>query len=50
MKDEIINWDYSDLFQLYFDIKPILGNLNELLSLIDLRIIDIFSPKKRWDN
>lgn len=34
-KQEILNWDPSDLFQFYHDTKPIRGNLDVLLSLID---------------
>ena len=34
-KNEILNWEPSDLFQFYYDTKPIKGSLNELLPLID---------------
>ena len=34
-KKEIFNWDPSDLFQFYYDTKPIKGNLDELLPIID---------------
>ena len=34
-KKEIMNWEPSDLFQFYYDTKPIKGSLDELLSLID---------------
>ena len=34
-KNEIMNWEPSDLFQFYYDTTPIKGNLDELLSLID---------------
>ena len=34
-RDELLNWEPSDLFQFYYDTKPILGSLDELLSLID---------------
>ena len=34
-KNEILNWEPSDLFQFYYDTKPILGSLDELLPLID---------------
>ncbi|MBO5953277.1 MAG: nucleotidyltransferase domain-containing protein [Oscillospiraceae bacterium] len=34
-KQEILNWESSDLFQFYYDTKPIMGSLDELLSLID---------------
>ena len=34
-KREILNWEPSDLFQFYYDTKPIRGSLDELLLLID---------------
>lgn len=34
-KNEILNWEPSDLFQFYYDTKPIQGSLNELLPLLD---------------
>ena len=34
-KYELFNWEPSDLFQFYYDTKPIKGSLDELLSLID---------------
>lgn len=34
-KDEIMNWEPSDLFQFYYDTTPIEGSLDELLSVID---------------
>ena len=34
-KNEILNWDSSDLFQFYYDTKPILGTLEEISHLID---------------
>ena len=34
-KKEILNWEPSDLFQFYYDTKPIKGSLDELLLLID---------------
>ena len=34
-KNEILNWEPYDLFQFYYDTKPIKGSLDELLSLID---------------
>ena len=30
-KKEILNWEPSDLFQFYYDTKPIKGSLDELL-------------------
>ena len=34
-KEEILNWEASDLFQFYHDTTPIKGSLDELLSVID---------------
>ncbi len=34
-KDEILNWEPSDLFQFYYDTKPIKGSLDSLFKLID---------------
>lgn len=34
-KEEIINWEPADLFQFYYDTKPIKGSLDELLLVID---------------
>jgi len=34
-KDELLNWEPSDLFQFYYDTTPILGTLDELLKKID---------------
>ena len=34
-ENEILNWEPSDLFQFYYDTKPIKGSLDELLPLID---------------
>ena len=39
-KDEILNWEPSDLFQFYYDTTPIQGSLDELLPLIDHVAID----------
>ena len=39
-KDDIMNWEPSDLFQFYYDTKPIKGSLDELLPLIDDAAID----------
>ena len=39
-KKEIMNWESSDLFQFYYDITPIKGNLDELLSMIDESAVD----------
>ena len=34
-KDEILNWEPSDLFQFYFDTIALKGSLDDLLPLID---------------
>ena len=34
-KDELLNWEPSDLFQFYYDTIPIQGSLDELLMAID---------------
>ncbi len=39
-KEEILNWETSDLFQFYYDTKAIKGSLDELLPLIDNSAID----------
>lgn len=32
---ELLNWDPSDLFQFYFDTKPIIGEISCLLNIIN---------------
>ena len=39
-KDEILNWEPSDLFQFYHDTTAIKGSLDDLLPLIDCAAID----------
>ena len=39
-KNELLNWESSDLFQFYYDTKPIKGNLDELLLHIDNAAVD----------
>lgn len=39
-KDELINWEPSDLFQFYYDTTPIAGTLDELLTKIDNAAVD----------
>lgn len=34
-KQELLNWEPSDLFQFYYDTMPIKGSLDELLPCID---------------
>ena len=33
-REELMNWELSDLFQFYHDTKPILGSLDDLLPLL----------------
>ena len=39
-KDELLNWESSDLFQFYYDTTPIKGSLDEQLAVIDEASID----------
>ena len=39
-KDEILNWEPADLFQIYHDTTPIKGSLDELLPKIDSVAVD----------
>ena len=39
-RDELLNWEASDLFQFYYDTTPIRGSLDELLTLLDESAID----------
>ena len=39
-KEEILNWEPSDLFQFYCDTTPIKGSLEELLPLIGKEAVD----------
>lgn len=39
-KSEIFNWEPSDLLQFYYDTKPIKGNLDELLQLLDQEAVN----------
>ena len=34
-KEELLNWEPSDLFQFYHDTKPVQGSLDELVGRID---------------
>ena len=38
-KEELLNWEPSDLFQFYHDTTPIKGSLDELLAVIDEAVI-----------
>lgn len=33
-REELLNWEPADLFQFYYDTKPILGSLDDLLPLL----------------
>ena len=39
-KDELLDWESSDLFQFYYDTTPIKGSLDELLAVIDKAAVD----------
>ena len=39
-KDDIMNWEPSDLFQFCYDTTPIKGSLDEVLALIDERAVN----------
>ena len=39
-KNEITNWEPSDLLSLYYDTMPIIGSLDDLKSLIDQSAVD----------
>lgn len=39
-KKEIMNWEPSDLFQLYFDTTPLLGSLDVLRPLLDAQAVN----------
>ena len=39
-KAELLNWEPSDLFQFYHDTTPILGSLDELLTLMDSEAVN----------
>lgn len=38
-KDELLNWETSDLFQFYYDTVPIKGTLDALLEKIDRQAV-----------
>lgn len=39
-KDELLHWEVSELFQFYYDTKPILGSLDVLLNSIDAASVE----------
>ena len=39
-RQELLNWEPSDLFQFYYDTIPVRGSIDEILSLIDTEAIE----------
>ena len=39
-KEELFNWEPSDLFQFYYDTVPLRGSFDELLGFLDPSVID----------
>ncbi len=39
-KKELLNWEPADLFQFYYDTKPIKGSLDDLLPMLDAAAVD----------
>lgn len=39
-REELMNWEPSDLFQFYYDTRPMKGSLDQLLTRIDAQAID----------
>ncbi len=39
-KEELLNWEPSDLFQFCYDTTPIKGSLDEVLTLVDETAVD----------
>ena len=39
-KDDIMNWEPSDLFQFCYDTTPIKGSLDEVMAVVDENVID----------
>ena len=39
-KNELLNWEPLDLFQLYYDTTPILGNLDAILPLLNADVVN----------
>ena len=38
-KNDILNWEPSDLFQFYFDTNPVKGSMDALLQLLDEAVV-----------
>ncbi|MBQ7098028.1 MAG: nucleotidyltransferase domain-containing protein [Clostridia bacterium] len=39
-KEEILNWEPSDLLQFYYDTKPIKGSIHALMFMLDREAVD----------
>lgn len=39
-RQELVNWNPADLFQFYYDTRPVKGSIDELRELIDLQTVD----------
>ena len=39
-KQDILKWELSDLFQFYYDTKPLKGNLDELQGILDAAAVN----------
>ncbi len=39
-KQELLNWEPSDLFQFYYDTKPLQGSMTELEALFTPQVVD----------
>ena len=39
-KTELLHWDPADLFQLYYDTKPILGSMDAVIPMLDQVAVD----------
>ena len=39
-KEELLNWEPSDLFQFYYDNNPVFGSLDALLPLLNEAVLD----------
>lgn len=39
-KEELLHWEPADLFQFYYDTKPVVGTLDELIPLLDAEAVD----------
>lgn len=39
-RSELLNWEPSDLFQFYYDTRPLKGSLDELIPLLDEMVVE----------